>query len=68
MPMGTHHRLTGLLVRDATGFALEADGGGRWRLDVSDDTLAERLLGRRVNLTGTRCGFDLLEVDGMTLL
>lgn len=68
MPMGTHHRLTGRLVRDATGFALEVDGGGRWRLDTADATVAASLLDRRVELTGTRRGFDLLEVDGMTLL
>ena len=68
MPMGTRHRLTGLLVHDADGFALGVDGGGRWRLDVSDYALAASLLDRRVELTGTRCGFDLLEVDGMTSL
>ena len=66
MPRGSEHCLTGLLVPDPHGFALEVDGGGRWRLDVADYTAASRLLNRRVTLTGRRCGFDQLEVDTIT--
>lgn len=62
MPRGSEHRLTGLLVSDTQGFALEVDGGGCWRLDVADYSAASRLLSRRVPLAGRRCGFDQLEV------
>ena len=63
MPRCSEHRLTGLLVPDARGFALEVDGGGRWRLDVPDYSAASRLLNRWVTVAGRRCGFDQLEVD-----
>lgn len=63
MPRGSGHRLTGLLVPDVRGFALEVDGGGRWRLDVTDYSAASGLLNRRVTLAGRRRGFDQLEVD-----
>ena len=68
MPLGTAHSVTGLLVTDGHGFALDVDGGGRWRLDVRDDRAAARLAGRRVTLTGRRAGFDLLEVDSIAPL
>jgi hypothetical protein len=68
MPRGSEHRLTGLLVADLGGFALEVDGGGRWRLDVADYAAASRLLNRRVALAGRRCGFDQLEVDAIALV
>ncbi len=68
MPRGTSHRVTGLLVIDGRGFALDVDNGGRWRLDVRDDRAAAKLAGHRVSLTGRRAGFDLLEVDTITAL
>ena len=68
MPLGTAHSVTGLLVTDGHGFALDVDGGGRWRLDVRDDRAAARLAGCRVTLTGRRAGFDLLEVDSIAPL
>jgi len=63
MPRGSEHRLTGILLATAAGFALEVDGGGRWRLDVRDHRVAQGLLGRRVVVNGRRGGFDLLDVD-----
>ena len=60
MPMGTKYRLTGLLLGNRRGFALRVDDGGVWTLDVG--CKAERLLGRRVVVEGTRSGFDLLDV------
>ncbi len=68
MPRGSQHAVTGLLVADNHGFALDVDGGGRWRLDVRDDREAARSLGRRVTVTGRRGGFDLLEVATLTQL
>ncbi len=65
MPLGTAHRVTGLLVTDGHGFALDVDGGGRWRLDVRDDRVAAWLAGLRVTVIGRRAGFDLLEVDAI---
>lgn len=68
MPRGSQHALTGLLLVDDHGFALDVDGGGRWRLEVRDDRAAARSLGRRVAVTGRRGGFDLLEVATLTQL
>ena len=68
MPRGTVHSVTGLLVADRHGFALDVDDGGRWRLGVDDERAAERLANRRVTVTGRRAGFDLLEVDSITPL
>ncbi len=68
MPRGSEHAVTGLLLTDGHGFALEVDGGGRWRLDVRDDRAAARLANRRVSVTGRRAAFDLLDVDTVTPL
>ena len=68
MPRGTVHSITGLLVDEGRGFAVDVDGGGRWRLDVRDERAAAGLYGRRVAATGRRAGFDLLEVDTLTPL
>lgn len=68
MPRGSEHSLTGLLVVAGRGYALDVDGGGRWRLDVRDDREARRLAGRRVAVIGRRAGFDLLEVETLTPL
>ena len=65
MPRGTAHHVTGLLVTEGSGFAIDVDGGGRWRLDLRDDRAAARLAGRRVTVSGRRAGFDLLEVDAI---
>ena len=68
MPLGTLHNVTGLLVVDGLGFALEVDGGGRWRLDVPDHRSAATYAGRRVTVAGRRAGFDLLDVNAITML
>ncbi len=61
MPMGSRHRLTGLLLNSARGLILEVDGGGVYVLDM--DRGARDLLGRRVIVDGVRSGFDRLDVD-----
>lgn len=44
------------------GYALEMDGGGVWRLDLSTIWWVGRYVDRRVVVKGTRSGFDLLDV------
>lgn len=60
MPMGTPHEIEGLLMERQGGLVLDVRDGGTWRLDAG--WRARRLLGRRVRVTGTRDGFDLLAV------
>ncbi len=60
MPMGTPHEIEGLLMEQQGGLVLDVRDGGTWRLDAG--WRARRLLGRRVRVTGTRDGFDLLAV------
>lgn len=61
MPRGTRHRLNGLLLTSPRGLVLRVDDGGLWALDAPRK--ADRLIGRRVVVGGTRSGFDLLDVD-----
>jgi hypothetical protein len=63
MPRGTRHVLTGTLHLARRGFELHMDGGGVWALDVPSWRRAQRLLGQRVMIEGTRSGFDPLDVD-----
>lgn len=68
MSTGSHHELSGVLLRPADGlYALETDGGGVWRLDIGLRWGAHRLVGRRVRVSGTRAGFDLLDVERLQL-
>lgn len=60
MPLGSAHTETGLLLREGHWLILQRDDGGRWRLDISPR--AERMLGRRVCVRGTRGDFDILDV------
>jgi hypothetical protein len=61
VPRGTHHRVQGLLLRDAGGgLCLRCDGGGEWRLEAPAS--ARSLVGHRVTATGTRDDFNLLAV------
>ena len=60
MPRGTAHDLVGLLLRNGRSLILRTDDGGEWRLDAPSG--AGKLVGRRVRVTGTRDGFDLLAV------
>jgi len=52
---------TGLLLRSGDRLVLRRDDGGEWRLEAP--SRAERLVGQRVRLTGTRTGFDVLNVE-----
>lgn len=61
MPRGTRHTLTGTLRWTGQGYALEMEGGGIWQLDVSRN--CKRYLNSQVTITGTRAGFDLIDVD-----
>ena len=61
MPMGTRHRVTGLLLDSRRGLIIEVDGGGVYALDA--DRSARKYLGLRVTVEGVRSGFDRLDVD-----
>ena len=61
MPLGSRHRVSGLLKGASRGFVLEVDDGGVWALDLDHDPNA--LLGRRVTVEGVRSGFDRLDVE-----
>ena len=63
MPHGTSHDETGTIWREAGYLVLLRDAGGRWRLDAP--LSAERLIGKRVRVVGTRAGFDLLDVQSI---
>lgn len=65
MPLGTRHRVTGLLLNSRRGFVLEVEGGGAYALDT--DRRAHNLVGQRVTVEGTRSGFDRLDVDWIGL-
>jgi hypothetical protein len=60
MPMGTRHVVHGTLRWTGHCWAVENDGGGTWRLMTRGRV--EHLEGRRVTVTGVRCGFDMLDV------
>lgn len=61
MPMGTRHRLEGLLLNSKRGLVLQMDDGGVWALD--HDRHATKLIGLRVNVEGIRSGFNRIDVD-----
>lgn len=61
MPTGTRIEVVGLLLKGNGGLFLDARDGGTWRLEAGWRT--RRLLGRRVRVTGTRDGYDLLAVQ-----
>lgn len=58
MPLGSTYDEVGLLLQDGGWLVLERPDGGRWRLDPSHK--AEKLVGQRVRVRGTRSGFDWL--------
>jgi hypothetical protein len=60
MPRGSRHWETGLLLRGDLGLVLRLDGGGEWQLDAPGR--AQRYIGQRVQIEGTRDGFNLLAV------
>ena len=61
MPMGSRHEEMGLLRWDRGGLILLRDEGGRWRLEAG--RRAEKLVGQRVRIVGTRVEFDVLAVS-----
>ena len=65
MPIGSKHDETGVIGSEAGHLVLLRDDGGRWRLDAPHN--ASQHIGRRMRVTGTRSGFDLLDVSTMTL-
>lgn len=61
MPLGTNHRINGLLLSKRGQLVLQVDGGGVWRLE--DDPGLSKYLGKRVCIEGIRSGFDLLTIN-----
>lgn len=61
MPLGSRHKISGLLLTRHGSLTLEVNGGGVWRLE-NEPSLA-KYLGRRATVEATRTGFDLLSVQ-----
>jgi len=61
--IGTRIEETGMLLRDAGGFLLRRDLGGRWRLDLHRVPVDH--IEKRVRITGIVVGEDLIDVDGV---
>ncbi|WP_420853311.1 DUF5818 domain-containing protein [Sphingobium estronivorans] len=57
---------TGLLLTDKGRLILQMPGGGAWRLEAPRKI--EKMLGRRVTVTGYRVDFDVIEVDKCLLI
>lgn len=55
----------GLLQRDAAGFLLQCDDGGRYRLELLRTPIDE--VEKRVVVTGRVSNEQVLEVDGVRL-
>jgi hypothetical protein len=62
MPMGTRHRVTGILLSSSRGPVLEVDDGGVYALDLDRD--ATRFFGQRVTVKGVRSGLDRSSFGG----
>ncbi len=60
MPIGSQHRLTGMLYQARRGLELHVPDGGVWHLEAG--RTAWRMIGRRVQVEGVRSGFDRLDV------
>ena len=56
MPMGTRHRLNGLLLNSSRGPILEVDGGGVYALDLDRDVRS--MMSSLVTIEGVRSGFE----------
>lgn len=61
--IGTRVDETGTLLREAGGFSLRRDLGGRWKLDLHRVPVDH--IEKRVRITGTIVGDDLVDVDGV---
>lgn len=68
MPLGSTHFATGRLMHRNGRWTLRVDGGGEWRLDLGwrHGRRARILAERRVEIDGTRDGFDLLHVTRLS--
>lgn len=61
--IGTRIDETGTLLRDAGGFSLRRDLGGRWKLDLHG--VPVDFVEKRVRITGVVVSDDLVDVDGV---
>jgi hypothetical protein len=61
MSKGERLVLDGLLLTDRGRLILHMKDGGEWRLETTRGYA--KLIGKRVSVTGTRDGFDLLAVS-----
>jgi hypothetical protein len=61
--IGTRIDETGTLLREAGGFSLRRDLGGRWKLDLHRVPVDH--IEMRVRTTGTVVGDELVDVDGV---
>jgi hypothetical protein len=61
--IGTRIEETGTLLRDAGGFSLRRDLGGRWKLDLH--RVPVDFVEKRVRITGVVVSEGLVDVDGV---
>lgn len=61
--VGTRIVESGTLLREDGGFALRRDLGGRWLLDLHRVPVDH--VEKRVRITGTIVGKELVDVDGV---
>lgn len=61
--VGTRIDETGTLIRDGGAFYLRRDLGGRYQLELHRTPVD--LVEKRVRLTGTLIGHDLVSADGV---
>ncbi|MDX8357742.1 DUF5818 domain-containing protein [Sphingopyxis terrae] len=61
--IGTRIEETGTLLRDAGGFSLRRDLGGRWKLDLHRVPVDH--IEKRVRITGIVVGEGLVDVEGV---
>ena len=66
MPLGQPYTVEGLLLESSTPWllALHLDDGGIWQLD--GPRRLRKHVGHRVQISGTRSGFNLIDVDQFT--
>lgn len=62
--IGTRIEETGTLLREAGGFVLRRDLGGRWKLDLHRVPIDN--IEKRVRITGIVVGDDLVDVVGVS--
>jgi len=61
--IGTKIEESGTLIREAGGFVLRRDLGGRWKLDLHRVPVDH--IEKRVRITGIVVGEDLIDVTGV---